>query len=122
MKKLLFVSLFAFTCALLAQTNTIPLPGATTAVPTVELGKLLIAVIVPIVVAGIKKAVSALTAKTLPVTVIPIIAVACGAAADYVGSLVGAWHFSLLAGLVLGAAGVGLREAAVKLGAAALKD
>lgn len=98
-----------FTISALAATNGVPLPGATDAVPTVELGKLLIAVIVPLIVAGAKALL-----PSIPGTMIPPLAIALGALADYVGSLLGVWQGNLIVGLALGAAGIGIREVATQ--------
>ncbi len=92
-------------------TNNIPLPGATTVAPTIELGRLLIAVIVPLIVAGVK-----FFTPKLPAAVIPPLAIVLGIVADYIGSLLGVWQGNILVGLALGAAGIGLREASVKVG------
>jgi len=91
----------------LAQTtNTVPvIPGATDAVPNVELTKLLLAVIVPSIVALGKSLL-----PKLPKPSIPVIAIALGALADYGGALLGAWQGSFVVGAVLGAAGVGVRQ------------
>ena len=105
---LLVLCLMALTAV--AQTNSVPIPGATDAIPNAELAKLLVAVIVPIVVAGVKFVV-----PKLPRASIPPIAIAMGALADWLGALVGAWHFSWISGTVLGAYGIGVREAVVKL-------
>lgn len=98
------------TLTLIAQTNTTALPGATDAVPAVELGKLLIAVIVPLIVAGARA-----VAPKIPKAMLPPLAIALGALADYVGSLLGAWQGNIVVGLALGAAGIGVREASVQL-------
>lgn len=104
-----FIGLVLLTALLtitaLAATNTIALPGATDAVPTVELGKLLIAVIVPLIVAGAKG-----IFPHIPGAFIPPLAIALGALADYVGSLLGAWQGNVIVGLALGAAGIGVRQ------------
>jgi hypothetical protein len=42
-------------------------------------------------------------------------AIALGALSDYLGSLLGFWHGSAVSGLLLGAAGIGVREAADQL-------
>jgi hypothetical protein len=97
------VLLTALPC--LSQTNGVPIPGATDAVPNVELSKLLLAVIVPAVVALGRTLVT-----KIPKPAIPVIAIALGALADYAGSLLGAWHGSFVVGAVMGAAGIGLRE------------
>jgi hypothetical protein len=107
-----FVVVLSLMAALtvLAQTNSVPIPGATNAVPNAELSKLLLAVIVPVVVALAK-----LVLPKLPSVSLPILAVALGAGADYVGALLGAWQGSFVVGAVLGSAGVGLREVADQL-------
>lgn len=95
------------TLTLIAQTNTTGLPGATNAVPAVELGKLLIAVIVPLIVGAAKGIL-----PRIPSKMIPPLAIALGALADYVGALLGAWNGNWIVGLALGAAGIGIREVA----------
>lgn len=112
MKITAWMLLFLFTAlTALAQTNSVPaLPGATDVNPDIELSKLLLAVIVPLIVAGIK----AITPK-LPGALIPPLAIALGALSDYIGAKLGLWHGSFLLGLLLGAAGVGIREAATQL-------
>lgn len=102
---LVLVCLTALTITTLGQTNApVPIPGATDAVPDVALSKLLLAVIVPVVVMLGK------TLVKLPKASIPVIAIALGAAADYIGALLGAWQGSWIVGAVLGSAGVGLRQ------------
>lgn len=105
--RFLVVLVFLTAFNLLAQTNSVPtLPGASSTPPDASLAKLLLAVIVPLVVAGIKK-----ITPSIPSVSLPVIAIVLGAGADYVGSLVGVWEGSFVVGAVLGAAGVGLREA-----------
>lgn len=96
-----------FTVSAIAQTNGVTLPGATHEPPAVELGKLLIAVIVPLIVAGAKGLL-----PHIPSAIVPPLAIALGALADYVGSLLGVWEGNWVVGLALGAAGIGIREVA----------
>jgi hypothetical protein len=106
MKTLSFGLVFMTAFTVLAQyhTNTVPIPGATDAVPNAELSKLLLAVIVPAIVAAGKRLVK------LPKPAIPVIAIALGAAADYAGALLGVWHGSFVVGAVMGSAAIGVRE------------
>lgn len=100
-----------------AQTNSVPtFPGASSTPPDASLAKLLLAVIVPLIVAGIKKVV-----PKIPKASIPPLAIALGALADWGGSLAGVWNGNMVVGMVLGASSVGVREAAVKLGRAVMK-
>lgn len=102
---LVLVCLTALTITTLGQTNApVPIPGATDAVPDVALSKLLLAVIVPVVVMLGK------TLVKLPKASIPVIAIALGAAADYIGALLGVWQGAWIVGAVLGAAGIGVRQ------------
>lgn len=102
---LVLVCLTALTFTTLGQTNApVPIPGATDAVPDVALSKLLLAIIVPVVVMIGK------TLVKLPKASIPVIAIALGAAADYIGALLGAWQGAWIVGAVLGAAGIGVRQ------------
>lgn len=102
---LVLVCLTALTFTAIGQTNApVPIPGATDAVPDVALSKLLLAVIVPVVVMLGK------TLVKLPKASIPVIAIALGALADYIGALLGAWQGAWIVGAVLGAAGIGVRQ------------
>lgn len=102
---LVLVCLTALTFTTLGQTNApVPIPGATDAVPNVELSKLLLAVVVPVVVMLGK------TLVKLPKASIPVIAIALGALADYIGALLGVWQRAWIVGAVLGSAGIGLRQ------------
>lgn len=120
LKRLILGLLFLaglFTVSAIAATNGVVIPGATDAVPTVELGKLLIAVIVPLIVAGAKAVM-----PHIPSAFLPPLAIALGALADYVGALLGAWQGNIIVGLALGAAGIGVREVADQLKQQAKQD
>jgi len=95
----------AHSSAAAAEAAMTAIPGATDAVPNAELAKLLLVVIVPALVALGKWLL-----PKLPKPAIPILAIALGSAADYAGSLLGAWNGSFVIGAVLGSAAVGLRE------------
>lgn len=75
----------------------------------------LIALLVPLLIAGIKK-LAVLTSTTIPNQYIPIIAPLLGMLATVVFPLVGIeTGGTLVDGAILGSAGVGVREAAVKV-------
>jgi len=97
---------FAFVALAQTNTNTIPVHGGSPA-PDTGFGLLLtlIPLVVPLVVAALKTAVSKLPSWSLP-----IIATALGAALNYILALTNQPHTNLLYGALLGAAGVGVRE------------
>lgn len=105
-KYLMLFTLFV-AMAVLAQTNTNTPPIAPVPVP-VAANNLLLALIpllVPIIVAVLKNVIS-----TLPTWTIPIIASALGELLNVVSGLAGGPTTSALNGLLLGSAGVGVRE------------
>jgi len=99
------ITVTVFSQVIMTNTVPVPIPGATNAVPDVELSKLLISVIVPGLVWFGKWLLPRLAKPA-----IPILAIVLGAGADYAGSLLGAWQGSFVIGAVLGSAAIGLRE------------
>ena len=89
------------------NTNTVPVPMEMPNIKT-EANTLLLALIplfVPIIVAGFKALM-----KFLPTWSLPIIAAALGELLNVVSGLIGGPTTTVLGGVLLGAAGTGLRE------------
>lgn len=105
MKKLYVVALLLLAASVIAQTNTPPAPVPVPGPNGQGLLLALIPVIVPVIVAFLKWAI-----QFLPSWSLPIIASALGEVINYVSGLAGGPTTSVLNGLMLGAAGVGLRE------------
>lgn len=105
MTKYLTLALFLFAMIALGQTNTSP-----SSVPDIKkeasnLLLVLIPLLVPIIVAGIKVGI-----KFLPTWSLPVIAAALGELLNFLSGLAGGPTTSVLGGVLLGNAGVGIRE------------
>lgn len=101
---------FLAACALLASSAFAEAlssqPSAlSSAVPAASWQQALIPILTPLIVAGVK-----LIVPRIPRVWLPILAPVLGAALDYVAHLATGSSLNPLAGLALGAAGVGLRE------------
>ena len=103
----IFLSLLAVVAWAQTNTNTVPVPMEMPNLKT-EANNLLLAIIpllVPIIVAGFKAGI-----KFLPTWSLPIIAAALGELLNVVSGLLGGPTTTVLGGVLLGAAGTGLRE------------
>lgn len=108
----LLALLSVFCVAIAIAQPAAPDPGAPPAVAPVSAGvtannlvQWLTPVIVPLVIAGLKKLV-----PKIPVFILPIVAPLLGIAIDYVNTLATAHSSNFLAAAALGLAGVGVRE------------
>lgn len=100
--------LFAFT--VYGQTNDVPGTPAVTTPAAVSIFEAFIPFLTPIVIAMVK-----LLLPRIPKPIIPWIAPLLGAAASWIANLSGFTQGNVLLGAVLGAAGVGVREAVDQL-------
>lgn len=118
--KWVFAALFLFALAALAQvsTNMPPVPAGATAAQQAQLVTLwngLVVLLVPVIVASIKKWI-----PNVPKVSWPLLATVLGAGADWLLGKSGALaHSSWAMGALCGAAGVGLREATMQVAALA---
>ncbi len=105
MKNYLSLTLFMFAGAVLAQTNTVPVPPGPVSGSGMSLLLTLIPLVVPLIVAAAKAGIG-----KLPTWTLPILATALGAGLNAILTLSGQEHTTVLNGAFLGAAGVGVRE------------
>lgn len=113
MKKLLvFITfgavLFPIVVTLTAQTNGVPVGGAPPASP-LEWANLIITVLTPLVIAGLKWGI-----PKIPKALLPFIAPVVGVILDQVLAFTTAHQSNLVIGAIAGALGVWLREATVQ--------
>ena len=102
------IILFSFIFAvpiILAQTNTVPVVPVPTVSSQSQLWLGLIPLVVPLIVAVLK-----IMIDKLPSWVLPILAAGLGELLNYISGLAGGPTTTAINGLILGAAGTGLRE------------
>lgn len=105
MTKYIVVMLGLLSLTVLAQTNSVPVPNVPGVTGNSSLLLGLIPLFVPILVELAKRGISVLPSWSLP-----IIAAALGQLINYVSGILGGPSTTALNGVILGAAGTGLRE------------